>query len=244
MSRIGFSTGALAMGHIERGVDIARSLGLGVIELSALRLRELNGLIDFVSKEELSDFEYVALHAPTDYKALDEQRVAEILGTIARERQWPVILHPDVVCEFGNWVPLGPWLCVENMDKRKPSGRTVEELDQALAVTPEAYVCFDIAHARQVDSSMTEAYRILRRFRSRIRQMHFSEVGSDSKHRRISDSAFRAFAEVAHSLPAEVPVILESIVAESPNVLEDARVELERVADFLDESARLRAATM
>lgn len=244
MSRIGFSTGALARGQIEIAVDMARQLGLTAIELSALRLRELSDLIEFVDTQDLSDFQYVALHAPTDCSAVDERRVAEDLGRIARERQWPVIVHPDAVHQFDYWVALGPWLYVENMDKRKPIGRTVEELDQALAGAPQACVCFDIAHARQVDSSMTEAYRILRHFGNRIRHMHFSEVSSDSKHRTISDSAFRAFSEVSHSLPVNVPVILESIVADSPTALEDARVELERVSDFLNQSARLRAAAM
>jgi hypothetical protein len=244
MSRIGFSTGALARGQIEHGVDMARQLRLKVIELSALRLRELNDLIDFVKTQDLSDFQYVALHAPTDFRAVDERRVAEALGGIARERQWPVIVHPDSVHQFDHWVALGPWLYVENMDKRKPIGRTVEELDQALAIAPEASVCFDIAHARQVDSSMTEAYRILKHFGSRIRHMHISEVSSDSKHRTISDSAFRAFSEVSHNLPVDIPVIVESIVADSPTALEDARFEIERVSDFLSRSARLRAAAM
>jgi sugar phosphate isomerase/epimerase len=241
MSRIGFSTGALARGQLERGVEMARRLGLTVIELSALRLRELDDLLEFVSKHELSEFEYIALHAPADYRPIDEKRVAESLGVVAHERHWPVILHPDAVHRFEYWVSLGPWLYVENMDKRKPIGRTVEELGQALAKTPEAYVCFDIAHARQVDSSMTEAYRILRLYQARIRHMHFSEVSSDSKHRRISDSAFRAFSQVAHSLPIDVPVILESVVADSPTAFEDAKAEVERVSEFLQESSRLHA---
>ena len=55
------------------------------------------------------------------------------------------------------WRQLGDRVLVENMDKRKPVGRTVEELDLIFEQLPAAGMCFDIAHARQVDSSMTEA---------------------------------------------------------------------------------------
>jgi endonuclease IV len=99
------------------------------------------------------------------------------------------------------------------MDKRKAIGRTVEELSDLYQRFPAAGLCFDIAHAHQVDTSMTEAYRILRAFKARIRQLHISEVTSSSKHDRISESALRSFQTVADQLPKDVPVILESPVS-------------------------------
>ena len=59
---------------------------------------------------------------------------------------------------------------------------------------------------------MTEAYRILRTFRSRICQLHMSEVASSSRHDRISTAAVESFREVLNYLPTNVPVILESPV--------------------------------
>jgi hypothetical protein len=223
---------------------MARDLRLSVIELSALRLRELDTLLRLIATQDLADFKYVSIHAPTDYAAADEKHVADALGHVALERQWPVILHPDAVHNFECWAPLGSWLYVENMDKRKPRGRTVEELQELLTLVPEAYVCFDIAHARQVDSSMTEAYRILRQFGNRIRQMHFSEVGTDSRHRRVSDSAFRAYAEIAQCLPLDVPIILEALIAESTAALAEAAIEVERVSSFVSQSAHRQTSTM
>jgi hypothetical protein len=240
MQRIGFSTGALAKGDVALGVEMARKLKLKVIELSALRLRELDALLTIVAAEDLSDFEHVAVHAPTDFGAPDEKDMAATLAGIAQERKWPVVVHPDTVSDFDHWRSLDSWLYVENMDKRKPRGRTVEELRDVIALVPKAHICFDIAHARQVDSSMTEAFRLLRHFRSIIRQIHFSEVGSDSRHRQVSDSAFRAYSEVAQSIP-DVPVILETVIPEGPSALATAAFELERVSRFLTDSAHVRA---
>jgi hypothetical protein len=236
MSEIGFSTGALAKGDLAHGVEVARALKLKAIELSALRLRELASLSDFVATQDLSDFAYISLHAPTDFSPADEERVAGTLTHISLERHWPVILHPDVVDDPDHWSALGEWLFIENMDKRKPRGRTVEELEQVLVGLPQAQMCFDIAHARQVDSSMTEAYRILKHFRDRIRQIHFSEVGSDSRHRSVSDSALRAYSEVAQNIPGDVPVILET-----PATLDEAKVEIDRLAAFLATPRRAHA---
>jgi hypothetical protein len=208
--RIGFSTGALAKGDVAEGLALSRQLGLKTVELSALRLQELPVLIAFVRVHDLTDFQYVSVHAPTDVPAQEEARVASALSRLSSEHEWPIVLHPDCVHDFDHWRPLGEFVFVENMDKRKRIGRTVEELEQVLTLLPEAQICFDIAHARQVDSSMTEAYRILTRFAGRIRQLHISEVNSDSRHDRISESALRAYGEVVRCLPLDVPVIIET----------------------------------
>jgi hypothetical protein len=166
----------------------------------------------------------VSLHAPTDFSAEQEANVARQLLAIALKRRWFVVVHPDCIRDVEAWKPFGEWLCIENMDKRKPVGRTAVELDAIFAVLPKARLCFDIAHARQVDTSMTEAYRILNRFRERICQVHMSEVTSTSKHDRISDAAVRSFREVVSRIP-NVPIILES-----PVTPESAVSELEQAS--------------
>src|SRR2546427_8256144 len=115
MFRIGFSTGALAKGDIALGIERARELGLATVELSALRLRELDTLVNVVAAQNLSDFEYVALHAPTNFGPADERAIVETLGKLAHSRQWPVIVHPDTICDFELWRPMESLLYVENM---------------------------------------------------------------------------------------------------------------------------------
>jgi endonuclease IV len=103
---------------------------------------------------------------------------------------------------------------VENMDKRKPVGRTVRELEAVFEELPDASFCFDIGHARQVDPTMVEAALILRTFQSRLRQLHVSEVSSASSHHRLSYGAISYFQEVAYLIPESVPLILETPVSE------------------------------
>lgn len=75
-------------------------------------------------------------------------------------------------------------------------------------------MCFDIGHARQVDPTMSEAAAILEEFSDRIMELHVSEVNSQSKHDYLSLASRLAFQEVAHLLPTDVPIILESRVSE------------------------------
>jgi len=59
---------------------------------------------------------------------------------------------------------------------------------------------------------MTAAALLLRRFGNRLTQVHMSEVTSSSREGAISLTALTAFREVAHLLPDEVPIILETVI--------------------------------
>ena len=98
------------------------------------------------------------------------------------------------------------------MDKRKPVGRTAEELSEFFTRLPEARLCFDIGHARQVDPTMAEARRILEKYRDRLAEVHLSEVNTSSRHDPISAYAIEAFQSVAGLIPENVPVILETLI--------------------------------
>jgi len=213
MPDIGFSTGALFKGDLVAGVNAATTLGLPVIELSALRLSELTPLVEFVGSRKLSQFRYVSVHSPTNFAEEQEETVSQALLKIAHDRGWPIVVHPDNIRDLDAWAPFGDHLCVENMDKRKPAGRTVGELREVFERLPMARLCFDMAHAYQVDTSMTEAYQILREFGSRICQVHLSQLATNSRHERLSDTTVGAFREIARFIPANIPVILETPVA-------------------------------
>ncbi|HEY0872435.1 MAG TPA: hypothetical protein VGD94_03100 [Vicinamibacterales bacterium] len=221
MAVMGFSTGALAKGDVSKGIEIVSRLSLKAIELSALRVHELDALEQAADSVDMTQFAYISMHAPTDYTPEQEAEVAARLHVLAVQHDWPVVIHPDCVTDHAAWKTFGELLCIENMDKRKAIGRTADELRPWFEEFQEASLCFDIAHAQQVDPSMTEAYRILREFGSRICQLHVSEVTSSSKHDRLSEGAIRAFVEVAEQLPLDVPSILETPVDE-----EYARAEL------------------
>src|SRR5437868_4489058 len=197
MRPFGFSTGALALGDFELALQMLEGINVAAIELSALRVRELPSLMAFAGHADLGRFSYVSVHAPTDYAGAQETDVVDRLTDFI-ERGWPVVAHPDVIRDFSPWKQLGSLLCIENMDKRKPVGRTVKELERIFDKLPESRMCLDIGHARQVDTSMTEAYRIAKTFGDRIEQIHISVVNTSSKHDLLSPNAVHAFHQVAY----------------------------------------------
>ena len=88
------------------------------------------------------------------------------------------------------------------------------ELKQIFAKLPEASFYHDFGHARQVDSTMTEAEIYGKTFDRRLRQVHVSEVNTSSKHDPLSYASVLAFREIAPLLRQDVPVILETPVSE------------------------------
>ena len=59
---------------------------------------------------------------------------------------------------------------------------------------------------------MCEAGFLLKAFGSRLKEVHMSEVMSDSKHAAMSLTAISAFRKVAGLIPANTPIILESVI--------------------------------
>lgn len=206
---IGFSTGAVARENFAEALRVLHPLQTDAIELSALRIAELAPLVAALDLLELRPFSHVSLHAPSAWRPEDERHVIALLERVAA-RGYLVIVHPDAMCKLPEWRVLGDRLCLENMDKRKLTGRTASELRWFFEQLPEASFCFDVAHARQVDGSMTEAYRLLREFGTRVRQVHISEVTTASRHARMSPSAAKDYAQVLGRVPADAAFIIEA----------------------------------
>jgi hypothetical protein len=236
MPAIGFSTGALARGDVRHALELLRGTNANAVELSALRQHELPELVNLLDHLDLRQFENVSVHAPS---ALDLGYENTALGLLARvqERGWPIIVHPDAMHNPRAWDHFGELLYVENMDIRKPIGQTAPDLARIFAQLPQACLCFDIGHARQVDPTMSEAAQILLQFRGRLRQVHVSEVNAQSKHDPISLEAVMAFRRVASLIPQDVPVILESRVAEA-----DIQKEMDNAVRALDSTVALAIA--
>ena len=56
---------------------------------------------------------------------------------------------------------------------------------------------------------MIEAAGLLKAYGHRLKEVHMSEVASNSKHEAMSLTAVSAFRKVAHLIPRDVPIILE-----------------------------------
>jgi len=229
MRRFGFSTGAIAKGNFRRALSLLRETEIEVVELSALRMDELEPLISAIPELDLDRYSFVSLHAPSQFTAESEAAVIESLACVARFG-FPVVVHPDVVFTPKLWRPLGDTLLIENMDKRKPTGRNVRELRKIFDSLPTARFCFDIGHARQVDPSMTEAAMLLDEFGDRLAEVHMSEVTTASRHDPISFNAVMAFRTVARNIPETTPIILESLIDDGQS---DMHTEIERAHEAL-----------
>jgi hypothetical protein len=154
---------------------------------------------------------------------MEESVAAELLLPCV-ERKWPVILHPDAIGDYGCWKDFGRWACIENMDNRKRSGRTSQELAVHFERLPEASFCLDLGHAQQVDPTLGVARKMLRDHGHRLAQIHLSELDVDAHHRPLSMVSVWAIREIVRLIP-ECPVILESLVP--PDAIDE---ELEMAA--------------
>jgi sugar phosphate isomerase/epimerase len=208
MRYIGFSTGALAYGDFDEGLRLLSKTKATAVELSALRQNELGPLIGAVGRLDLTQFQHISVHVPSSTTPEFEETLLAMLSTLPAD--WLLVTHPNVISMWNEWRALGPRLCIENMDKRKPIGRTARDLREIFNRLPAATFCLDIGHAHQIDPTMGEAVLLLDEFSGKLRQLHVSEVNSDSKHDPLSLESRSAFSVVAHLIHEDTPVILES----------------------------------
>lgn len=209
---IGFSTGSLAYSDFQRAINMLIDSSANVIELSALRESELETLINSMDDLKLDHFDYVSFHAPSKIAIYSEDQLVFHLKKIAA-RHINIILHPDVIQNISLWKSLGTYLCIENMDKRKWKGRTSSDLEEIFDNLPEASFCFDLAHVRQVDPTMSEALIMIKKFGSRLKQLHVSDVNSKSIHEPLNLEAIVSFRKIAGLINHNIPIVLESPVA-------------------------------
>ena len=217
MRRIGFSTGALAKGDFRKGIKLQEGR-VNALELSALREDELAPLSEALATLNLSKFAYVSFHAPSQRARYTVAELVAFHGKVSPYVR-SIIGHPDIIENPVTWRPIEKSLVLENMDQRKPIGRTAKELKSYFEALPDARFCFDIGHARQVDPTLSVAAEMLRVLVDRLAEVHISEVDAASKHVSISRAAMKSFAGIASLIPQSVPAIIESVI--SPEAMDD-----------------------
>jgi hypothetical protein len=231
----GFSTGALAKGDFRAALAMLEPHTLDAIELSALRVAELSALLLALPQLELGRYQHVTVHAPSRFDAGQEAKIAESLGELA-DHVAGFIVHSEAIMDPAPWRALGPKVLVENADGRKRTGRTLDEFQRVMDRLPDARVCFDVAHAHQVDPSLLEARRILRVFRDRVAQLHVSQLNYKCEHQPLSWGVVSAFYQLAAALP-DTAVILESVVGAEEIA---SQIRLAKACFERDEAERAR----
>lgn len=207
---IGASTGFMwdLRGDWNAQIATASKISTDAVELSALGEEEVLPLIEFLEATPPLDFSFMSIHGPAKGRRLSERDLVELLARLIPLCNG-IVMHPDTMGELAAFEPLGSKLLVENMDSRKPSGRTVEELGEVFDQLPEARLCFDIAHAWSVDPSMNVANEILDAFGERLSHVHLSSLSQELHHVELTESSEVTYAPVLRRCLG-VPWILEA----------------------------------
>ncbi|HEX4122303.1 MAG TPA: hypothetical protein VH619_16930 [Verrucomicrobiae bacterium] len=209
--RIGFSTGALERGRYTVAIDWLRTEHVRSVELSALRLQELEPLLNDLDRIDWTSFSYISFHAPSSFPSELENWVVDLLGKVF-DRGWNIIVHPDVIRTPSLWQRFGSQLLLENMDRRKTDARTADELSKWFEKLPDARLCLDMAHAKQLDTTLLLLTEILEKFRDRIAEVHISELDSHCRHQPMSASSVADFQRMASAFNLRLPIIVESML--------------------------------
>ena len=139
---------------------------------------------------------------------MPENELADLLALMPDVVE-AVVMHPDTIDDAAAYEVLGSRLVIENMDPRKPRGRTADELESLFDSLPEAGFCFDIAHAHAIDESMTVANDLLDAYGARLRHVHLSSLTHDLGHVPLRADHWELFRPVL-SRCLDVPWILEA----------------------------------
>jgi hypothetical protein len=189
-------------------VERSAAISSMAIELSAVSASELPGLLGYLDHAPRLPFLFVSVHAPSKGIGDDE---AAIIDELSRVPAWidAIVVHPDTIQEVSAYRRLGRRLVLENMDTRKDAGHRAEDLAPLFAALPEAGLCLDIAHAKDVDPTMGAAAEILHRYSSRLSHVHVSSL-NESKHHVPLTAVDEAIFEPVLVRCRDVPWILEA----------------------------------
>jgi hypothetical protein len=208
---LGVSTGYMAglRGNWDAQISAARKVSSFAIELSVLSETELPSLWQYLSRGREWPFRYISVHGPSKDRELDEKSLVAQLVKLAK---WAdgIVMHPDTIQSSKEYLPLGRKLILENLDSRKSTGRTADELAPFFKKLPEARFCFDIAHAWSIDDGeMIVAGELLDRLGERLQHVHLSSLSLDLHHVPLTaehQELFRPFLARC----VDVPWILEA----------------------------------
>src|SRR5918995_1834946 len=169
---LGASTGYMSSSRGDWPAMVAEALELSpfAAELAALSEAGLPGLEAYLSGRPELPFAYLSVHAPVKHPLMPEAELVRRLTKIAPLVDG-IVVHPDAMDDPRAYRALGSCLVLENMDARKPTGRTVEELAPFFAALPDAGFCLYVAHVLSVDGAMEAGQRLLHAFAGRLRPL-------------------------------------------------------------------------
>ncbi|MEA2311111.1 MAG: hypothetical protein QOE28_1079, partial [Solirubrobacteraceae bacterium] len=207
---LGASTGYMEASRYDWEALVSEALGTSAFatELAALSEGELPGLEAYLAADPDLPFCYLSVHAPVKHLRMPEPELVRRLVRLARVAD-AIVVHPDAIEDIARYRALGSCLVLENMDARKPIGRTAEELAPYFAALPEAGFCLDVAHVMSVDPTLAVGEALLDAYAGRLRHLHVSSLDGECRHVPLTAEHEARFVPLLRRCP-DVPWILEA----------------------------------
>ncbi|MBM3257426.1 MAG: hypothetical protein FJY98_03850 [Candidatus Liptonbacteria bacterium] len=209
---------------ITEAVRLVREAGYNAIELSPKHnvqvLREL-------AAAELDTFSYVSIHAPIlpyGNNAATREVFEEFAKFHARRPIKLAVFHPDPVEDFDVFRSVPFPVAFENMDWRKTSHRTVEDMQKVMTHDPHFKFVLDVNHIYTNDKTMALAQEFLEALHPRLAEVHLSGFTT------IHDPLYHTKQDFLITLVKDLsqPIILEGVGEK-----EELRPEREYVLQLL-----------
>jgi hypothetical protein len=233
---IGFGSGdfyKIYSDHVEgfsgEYINYYKANGLAnAIELNCRNEGEMDYLL--INNLDLSGFDFVSMHAPQFSYGNDEnsKRMLAKMELLTKKYNIKnIVVHSDLVLDwdvFKNFknIPVS----IENMDHRKKSGKTIEDI-QAVLDKYDFKLTVDLQHCFVNDSSLRLAADFQEKFKNKIVEYHISGTDDDSMHYPLFKTEQD---EIINSLKNKnIPIIIESTFDE----IGDHEKELEYIKNKL-----------
>ncbi|MDP2946688.1 MAG: hypothetical protein Q8N88_01100 [Nanoarchaeota archaeon] len=227
--KLGFSTGAFHQEFsTKKALAFLKNLGIKVVELGFVKMERFQqGWVDDLTEKDLNGFDYISVHAPIiKYgKNSETEYVFDKLNKINNLRKLDLaIFHPDTVEDFSVFNNLDFSVGFENMDNRKITYKTSEEMEKLLKHNNYNLV-LDVNHVFTNDKTMNLAKQFQDKLGYKIKEIHLS--GCTTHH----DSLFQTKQkEIIESIrDFNIPIINEATINS-----EDAEKEIDYITKEIE----------
>jgi len=230
---LGVSTGGpnRQQGSLQKVLKAVADAGYNAVELSRQALGETS-----IDTEELAPFSFVSLHAPELPWGKNPETETAFRNIKAIHAIRPldcVVFHPDPVKDFSVFNGVSFPVAFENMDWRKASHQSVEDMERIMEHNASFKFVLDVNHVYTNDKTLALAAAFYERLGARLAEIHLSGFAT------IHDPLFQTKQDFLIDFIQDfsVPIILEGVGG-----VEELRPEREYVLHAIENIVRARNA--
>jgi len=162
----------------------------------------------------LRTLDYVSLHAPfrfgSEYYSNDEisSGLKSLSLDYSKIKAKCIVVHPNRTVPRDFFKKSNMLIVTENLNpRRNDSGRKRLGFEKVLNLNPDDGLCLDVSHAYLW--SENETGRIVKKWKHRIKQVHFSNTFRGADHLSFKKISARFLKSIEPLRELEVPIIIE-----------------------------------